>query len=233
MGTRRSALQLDHFEQPVVSEYFSIMLVDRRLLDGWFFSRARMGIRHIVNASPDGTRVSQDGMRPAGPVDEQGIRADLPWSDALLAEIARQAEAGYPEEICGVMVGRRECPATYALRQVPNRASQEPQSDPAGILRDARTAYLMDPKVELGILRELDERGWELLAVYHSHPDHDAYFSAMDRDRALTADGTPLWPGVTYLVVSVRAGQARAACAYAWGPQQRIFAEAKVSLPER
>jgi proteasome lid subunit RPN8/RPN11 len=156
----------------------------------------------------------------------------LPWSDALLAEIARQAEAGYPEEICGVLVGRRECPETYTLRQVPNRANQEPQSDPAGIPRDARTAYLMDPKVELGILRELDERGWDLLAVYHSHPDHDAYFSTMDRDRALTSDGAPLWPGVTYLVVSVRAGRARTSCAFVWDPRVRSFAEATVALPE-
>jgi [CysO sulfur-carrier protein]-S-L-cysteine hydrolase len=154
--------------------------------------------------------------------------AGVALSEPILAEILRQAEAGYPEEICGVLIGRRDAPATYELRQVPNRANQEPQQDPTGVARDARTAYLMDPKTQLAILRELDDRGWELLLIYHSHPDHEASFSAMDRERALTLDGRPLWPGAAYLVVSVRAGQVRGVSAYAWDPERRSFLETAV-----
>ncbi len=151
--------------------------------------------------------------------------------DGVLAEILRQAEAGYPEEICGIVIGRPEEPATYTVRQVRNIANAEPQRDTTGVERNARTAYRMDDRDVLRVLREADAHGWDTLTFYHSHPDHDAYFSAMDRDRALCADGTPLWPGACYLVVSVRERQAREARAYHWDAVAHDFAEISIRLP--
>ncbi len=148
--------------------------------------------------------------------------------DGVLAEILRQAEAGYPEEICGIVIGRREEPATYAVRQVRNIANAEPQRDTTGVERDARTAYRMDDR---DVLREADAQGWDTLAFYHSHPDHDAYFSAMDRDRALHTEREPLWPGACYLVVSIRNRQAREARAYLWDAVAHDFAELSIRLP--
>jgi proteasome lid subunit RPN8/RPN11 len=150
---------------------------------------------------------------------------------SLLAEIARLAEDGYPKEICGLIIGLPDDPATWQVRPVANIADAEPQMDPAGVLRDARTAYMMDPLEELAILRELDARGVDLVMIYHSHPDHDAYFSAMDRERALLGAGEPFWPGVTYLVVSVRAGRAEHACAFWWDADAGAFREAPVPVP--
>jgi len=151
--------------------------------------------------------------------------------DGPLTEIVRQAEAGYPEEICGMIVGQRGAPETYRVRQVTNVANREPQEDPSGVPRDARTAYKMDPLEQLRTLREVDEHGWEVAAFYHSHPDHDAYFSRMDRERALAPDGEPIWPGATYLVVSVMGGRAWGAASYRWDPRQREFIEIRVKLP--
>jgi len=143
----------------------------------------------------------------------------------VLREVMRQAEAGYPDEICGMIVGRREALATHRVRQVTNIANREPQEDPGGVPRDARTAYKMDPLEQLRILREVDERGWEVVAFYHSHPDREAYFSRMDRERALAPDGEPIWPGAIYVVVSVMDGRARRAAAYRWDPGARDFTE--------
>lgn len=149
--------------------------------------------------------------------------------DGLLAEIVRQAEAGYPEEVCGMVIGRRDTPETYRVRQVTNIANREPQEDPGGVRRDARTAYKMDPLEQLRALREADAEGWDVVAFYHSHPDHEAYFSRMDRERALAPDGEPIWPGATYLVVSVMDGRARDAAGYRWDPRRRRFSEIRVS----
>jgi proteasome lid subunit RPN8/RPN11 len=143
--------------------------------------------------------------------------------EAQLAEIFRQAEVGYPEEICGMVVGLRSVPKTFRVRQVRNIANREPQRDTTGLPRDARTAYKMDPLEQLRVLREADQQGWDVAAFYHSHPDHDAYFSAMDRDRALTPDREPVWPGASYLVVSVMAGRARSAGCYTWDAVRRDF----------
>jgi len=149
----------------------------------------------------------------------------------LLREVVRQAEAGYPDEICGMIIGHREAPATYRVRQVTNIANREPQEDPGGVPRDARTAYKMDPLEQLRILREVDEHGWEVVAFYHSHPDHEAYFSRMDRERALAPDGEPIWPGAIYVVVSVMGGRARRAATYRWDPGAREFKEIPLTSP--
>jgi len=148
-----------------------------------------------------------------------------------LTEIVRQAEVGYPEEICGIVIGKRGSPETYRVRPVRNIANQERQHDTSGIERDARTAYRMDDREVLRVLREADEAGWDVVTFYHSHPDHDAYFSAMDRDRALRVDREPLWPGANYLVVAVRGGRAREARYFAWDDGGKDFVAVEASLP--
>lgn len=152
-------------------------------------------------------------------------------SEKQMLEIIRQAEAGYPEEICGIVVGQRGVPETYQVRPVRNIANRERQKDPSGFERDARTAYRMDDREVLRVLREADEAGWDVVTFYHSHPDHDAYFSAMDRDRALAATQEPLWPGATYLVISVRDGCARDACYFAWDETRGDFLPVPARLP--
>jgi [CysO sulfur-carrier protein]-S-L-cysteine hydrolase len=149
----------------------------------------------------------------------------------ILTEVVRQAEAGYPEEVCGIIIGHPEAPETYRVRRVTNIANREPQEDPGGVPRDARTAYKMDPLEQLRVLREVDQCGWEVVAFYHSHPDHDAYFSHMDRERAVGPDGEPIWPGAAYLVVSVMGGRARGAASYCWDPRERGFVDTPVTLP--
>jgi proteasome lid subunit RPN8/RPN11 len=153
----------------------------------------------------------------------EAAAAFLPVAAGDLQEIFRQAEAGYPEEICGVIVGSPGQPGTFRLRQVPNVANRDPQRDPTGFERDARSAYRMDDRAVLQILREADAAGLEVLGFYHSHPDHDAYFSAMDRERATLHGAEPLWPGAFYLVVSVRAGRAAQARYFAWDTIRRDF----------
>jgi [CysO sulfur-carrier protein]-S-L-cysteine hydrolase len=153
-------------------------------------------------------------------------------TEAQLIEIVHQAEMGYPEEICGIVVGKPGSPETYRVRQVRNIANQERQHDSAGVERDARTAYRMDDREVLRVLREADEAGWEVVTFYHSHPDHEAYFSAMDRDRALRVDHEPLWPGANYLVVSVRGGRALEARYFAWDDAGKDFTAVTAPLPE-
>jgi len=150
---------------------------------------------------------------------------------AVLSEIIRHAEAGYPEEVCGLVLGRRERPETYTVRRIANVAGRERPADPGGCPRDARTAYVMDPLEELRALREADEHEWAVVCIYHSHPDHPAGFSAMDRERAVMAPGAPLWPDAAYLVVSVLQGRARDARSFAWHPAARDFIEEMVALP--
>ena len=57
--------------------------------------------------------------------------------------------------------------------------------------------YNVEPNELLRIYRELDEKGWQLLAVYHSHPHGEAYPSLTDIKLAQCLD-------VLHLIVSLR-----------------------------
>jgi proteasome lid subunit RPN8/RPN11 len=62
----------------------------------------------------------------------------------------------------------------------------------------------MDPLDELRAFRLMDERGWDLIGIYHSHPETEAYPSATDQARAFDEKSRPLFPGTCYMIVSLR-----------------------------
>jgi proteasome lid subunit RPN8/RPN11 len=147
---------------------------------------------------------------------------DIP--ERALREIFAHAEEGYPDEVCGVVIGAPGDPRTAAVRRCANLANEYHRQDRIRYPRDARTAYVMDPLGLLRIQDEADANGLEVAVIYHSHTDHDAYFSKTDRELALF-DGQPLWPGARYLVVSVKAGTAGDFKVFAWDPSTKDFVE--------
>jgi len=147
---------------------------------------------------------------------------------ASLDQIVAQAEREFPCECCGFIIGDA---TTEEVRPITNIQNQMHAENPADFVRDARTAFLMDPKAHLAVMNEIDRRKLELAAVYHSHPDHDAYFSPTDRAQACTFDpGEPDYPGTVYIVLSVKSGKFVRAAAFAWDPQRADFAETELKI---
>ena len=138
-----------------------------------------------------------------------------------------QAEREFPFECCGFIIGD----ASDEVRPIRNIQNEKHAADPALFQRDARTAYLMEPREQLAVLQEIDRRKLKLKAVYHSHPDHGAYFSATDRAQACSFDPTePDYPETAYIVMSVRDGKFAGAAAFVWDTEQRGFVEAELCL---
>jgi proteasome lid subunit RPN8/RPN11 len=136
-----------------------------------------------------------------------------------------QAEREFPFECCGFILGD----ASDEVRPIRNIQNEKHAADPATFQRDARTAYLMDPREQLAVLQEIDRRKLKLKAVYHSHPDHEAYFSATDRARACSFDPTePDYPETAYIVMSVRGGKYAGAAAFIWDMERKDFVEAEL-----
>ena len=106
-----------------------------------------------------------------------------------LQQIITQAQAEAPNECCGMLAGRGN--VVEAVFPGRNR-DQSP------------TTYLMDPADQIRAFREMDERGWDLIGIYHSHPRTEAAPSRTDRTRALDQDGRPLFPDAQYMIVSLR-----------------------------
>lgn len=124
----------------------------------------------------------------------------LSLAPAALQTITAHAERDYPREACGVLLGRLDGEARVAT-----------SARPAANLNTERAhdRYDMDPKDRLAAEAEGRARGEAVVGFYHSHPDHDAYFSATDLARSEEAQWGEPWvpPAYAYLVVSVRGGR--------------------------
>lgn len=133
------------------------------------------------------------------------------------AEVLREATthlmARYPEEGCGVLLRKG---TRWRFAPMTNAATRFHRADPASFPRDARTAYLFDPREQRELWARAGQEGWEIAAIAHSHCDEPAEFSEMDRELAMAAEGEVLHPGVAYLVVAVYGGEAREARIFAW-----------------
>ncbi|HEX7070675.1 MAG TPA: M67 family metallopeptidase [Rhodothermales bacterium] len=110
---------------------------------------------------------------------------------AVLRQIRAHGEATYPEECCGFLLGRVVDGVNHvtASHAVTNRRTEN---------RERR--YQIEPGDYLAASRTAEERNLDIVGFYHSHPDHPARPSETD-----LAEAT--FPGFTYVIVSVRAGQ--------------------------
>jgi [CysO sulfur-carrier protein]-S-L-cysteine hydrolase len=130
----------------------------------------------------------------------------------LVARLAALCEADPAREVCGFVV-RRD--GALHVQPVENVADRYHAADPAGFPRTNREAYLMDPKAQLRIQRELEAWGGDIVAVWHSHVEVGAYFSEKDRADALV-DGVQAVPGAEYLVLGVRGGRVTEVKRFRW-----------------
>lgn len=141
----------------------------------------------------------------------------------FLQRIRTQAEKDYPNETCGILIGPTREPAKItALYPCRNVQDDYHTQDPTTFPRTARQAYFIDPGDLLRIQRAAREQGCEMRVIYHSHVDAGAYFSEEDQRIALS-EGEPAYPGVSYLVVSVRQGKNQEMCLYSWDGKGRAF----------
>ncbi len=141
-----------------------------------------------------------------------------------MEDIRKHALEEYPFECCGIVIGKADSDSEDILFRCKNIQNALHQKDPATFQRDARTAYYIDPKELMGILKEADRRGMVIKVFYHSHPEHDAYFSEEDERMALF-DGEPLYPRARYLVVSVYDRKISKEVFYLWDSENRLFTE--------
>ena len=149
---------------------------------------------------------------------------------ASMDAIVAQAEREFPFECCGFIIGDNET-SVEEVRPVANIQNRMHAEDAVAFPRDARMAFLMEPKEHLAVMNEVDRRKLAIRAVYHSHPDNDAYFSATDRAQACSFDPpAPDYPGIVYIVMSIRAGKFADAAAFAWDFDKKEFAETKLTV---
>lgn len=136
-------------------------------------------------------------------------------------EISRHSVESFPEECCGLVlsIGTKE-----QVRRIDNIQNKLHALDPATYPRTAAIAYAMDP-IELQVVLDAAvAAGGKLKAFYHSHPDHEAYFSAEDKAFA-TPFGEPTFPDAAQIVVSVSHRAVKTIKAFGWSDAMKDFVE--------
>ncbi len=146
----------------------------------------------------------------------------LPLSKDKLDKVRQHALAEYPCECCGIIIGFPETTEKDILFRCTNIQNKLHAMDPKVHPRDARTAYNIDPRELMKVLKEAEAKRMSIKAFYHSHPDHDAYFSEEDRKMAMF-DEDPTYPDAAYLVVSVCDGKIKDEAWFAWNTATGSF----------
>ncbi|MCX6444791.1 MAG: M67 family metallopeptidase [Actinobacteria bacterium] len=108
----------------------------------------------------------------------------LEISRAHADAILEQSRAEYPDECCGVILGPVGSGNALRLKPMINAAHSP-------------TFYEFDPKDLLGLYREVDDHDEEIVVIYHSHTETEAYPSRTD----IAYAGEP---GAHYVLVSTR-----------------------------
>lgn len=97
--------------------------------------------------------------------------------DKHLQELIALAEAGQPQEICGIIIGENK----ISLEIIPI----------TNISKTPNTNFLMAPEALLKVFIKIDEENLEHYAFFHSHPSSIPVPSATDLAEAYYPD-TPM-----------------------------------------
>ena len=99
----------------------------------------------------------------------------------VLDDLVSHAQEGFPLEVCGILGGTDES-VSAMYRMTNTDASNE--------------HFMMDPKEQFAVVKDLRSKGLSMLAIYHSHPESPARPSEEDIKLALT-------PGVSHVIISL------------------------------
>lgn len=108
------------------------------------------------------------------------LRLEIPKD--IFARMVEQAKAEAPIETCGILAGsNRRVEKLYEMRNAEQRSDH----------------FMMEPKEQFAVIKDIRSASLEMLAIYHSHPETPARLSAEDIRLALTTN-------VVYVILSLQ-----------------------------
>lgn len=100
----------------------------------------------------------------------------------FLEIILTHIRKNYPNEACGILAGKDgRVDKVYKMKNADN----SPET------------FIMEPKEQLQVMKEIRGLGLEMLGIYHSHLVSDAYPSRHDVELAF-------YPEVSYVIISLK-----------------------------
>ena len=141
----------------------------------------------------------------------------LKLSAPCLEAVRRHAEREYPRECCGLLVGR--ILDEGRTREVSEICEVENAFDEEG----ERHRRMAIPPLEYAKAeRRFAAQGLGVVGNYHSHPEHPAAPSQFDLENLAP------WPTMSYVIVSVRGGEAKEIRSWELAADRSSFHEEEV-----
>ncbi len=107
---------------------------------------------------------------------------ELQIPNNIFKQILKQAKAEAPIEACGILAGKDgEVEKLYKMTNADQSSNH----------------FMMEPKEQFKVAKDIRSAGLEMLAIYHTHPTTPARLSAEDIRLAVT-------PDVAYVIVSLQ-----------------------------
>ena len=132
------------------------------------------------------------------------IKVDKSAWDVMVAH----ARSTFPNECCGAMLGGTDGENRHVSEAVPLENAF------TGVQHER---YELRPEDLLKADREARSRGLDLVGIFHSHPDCDAYFSETDLKNSC--------PWYSFVVLSIKQGEFDHARSFLPNPDQTEAAE--------
>lgn len=104
----------------------------------------------------------------------------LTISSSLWQRLVADVQRRLPEEACGLLAGIE---------------NQVLEILPVENVYHSPSRYRMDPQGQLKAFNDIDKQNWDLLAIYHSHPDGPGFPSSTDINEAY-------YPDAVYVIIS-------------------------------
>ena len=134
--------------------------------------------------------------------------------EPLRDQIEQEGSEAFPNECCGILIGRDLPSERYVMRLV--RGTNTFAS------HEQYHRFSIDPRVQLQAEREAEATGMAVLGFYHSHPDHPARPSDYDRDHG--------WPFYSYVIVSIMSGKPEDMTSWVLNEQANVFEKQPITV---
>ncbi len=133
--------------------------------------------------------------------------------DELVTRMKAHGTKTYPEECCGVLLGKLEDKEKLVsdILEIDNSSKQQ---------RERR--FIITPEDYQNAEAEAARKGLDILGFYHSHPDHPARPSQFDVDHAF-----PSW---SYIIIGVNKGKPAAMSSWVLREDRSSFDEEQLTI---
>ena len=140
----------------------------------------------------------------------------LVLSREFYEKIESDGASAYPNECCGIMIGRDMSDGACTRRIVERLEPMQNVWDET----EQKRRFAIDPLALMKAEKSAAAEGKVVLGFYHSHPDHPARPSETDRQYG--------WPFYSYVIVSIANGQSVDMTSWILDDQTQTFSRQEI-----